>query len=121
MSVRRFQPPVAVKLKDQEADRFRLSVEGRLRELQSVHSVQGVLIEDIELPDGITVHVSHGLGRKPRFVRTSNERTSLSATTGRVCDVTALIVQAGQGDAAQTFCLKAQGWSETIYCDAWVF
>lgn len=116
----RFRARAVAKLDDPSAERVRQEIDGRIRELQAVPILGGKLIRDISLPDGTTVTVSHGLGRKAT-VLLSPPRATGSATTGRIRDVTPILVAANQADARNQFCLKADDWGETVTLDAWVF
>jgi hypothetical protein len=112
---KRFQAPLALRLKDEDAERVRRNHEQRIRELQAVPIVGGRIATDIDLPDGENVPISHGLGRKAA-VFISPAQFSGSATTGRIREV-----RDPSFDPTQYVVLRASGWSETITVDAWLF
>lgn len=108
--------PVTHRLKDDDAERIRRSHAGCILELQSVPVMGGTLVRNVELEDGISTPIAHGLGRRASLWP-SAVRASGSATTGRIRDVTEIVV----ADASKVVVLKAEGWGETIKLDAWIF
>lgn len=71
------------------------------------------IVADVELPDGVSISVSHGLGRRPLWVKESCVRGA--STSGRVEEVSAV-----SNDSTKSIVLKATGWGATITVDVLV-
>lgn len=92
-----------------DLERIRRNIVDAVRELQRLPVVSTALKAGIELADGKTVHIPHGLGRAPSMVLVSPPRGT--AATGRIEEVRDGI------DRDKYVALKATGWSATVTVD----
>ena len=104
--------PQRIPTGDVQIDRAVDAVRLPLAELVGVPVLGGVLLTDIDLPDGVTVRVNHGLGRKWRGWIIASMRGA--STSGRIQDADA-------DDNARQLWLKADGYGATVTVSAWVF
>jgi hypothetical protein len=105
--------PLSIKLTDDDAEQVRRSHHDAIAELQKQPAVALKAIAGVELPDGVTVQVAHGLGRAPVFVRESIPRGAVTA---------GLLVEVRTGvDRTKYVALVATGWGATITVDLEVF
>lgn len=112
---KKLQPPPVVKLADENAERVRRAHHHAIREIQASPLLGAWVRRDIELPDGVNVPISHGLGRTATIL-TTPPRFSTFATTGRLREV-----RDPSFDSKKFVVLRATGWSETITVDAVLF
>jgi hypothetical protein len=66
--------PAVIRLDDPAAERARDSHAAAIEELQSLPAAQLTIVGEFVVPDGGSVLVNHGLGRKPRMVILSPPR-----------------------------------------------
>lgn len=103
---------LALTLADREADRVRRNHAEAIAELQAAPAAGMRVIQDVELADGITTPIPHGLTRAPRWVQVSCVRGASS--TGRVDEIRAT------GDRQRAVYLRATGYGATITVDVQV-
>jgi hypothetical protein len=94
---------------DGDAERMRRSIVDAISDLQIAPFAQAEVIQDVELADATTTHVSHGLGRKPRMVIVSPPRNATS--TGRIVESRDSV------DRTRSIKLTATGHGATITVD----
>lgn len=92
-----------------DLERIRRNIIDALRELQQLPVVATIHKADVNLADGETTHISHGLGRNPTMVVISPPRGA--STSGRIEEVRSGI------DRKKYVALKATGWGATITVD----
>lgn len=101
--------PLAVRLADADAERVRRSHEERIRELQALPAAGLVVLQDIELADGVATRIVHKLGKAPRWIGPSVVRGA--TTTGRIVE------SRDSGNRQHAVTLTATGWGATITID----
>lgn len=104
------QPPLDMRLSDQELERVRRSHAGAIRELQALPAARMRVLPNVTLEDGVDTAIAHGLGRPPLWVKESSPRGGLS--TGRVEEI-----RSAAYDRSSIVVLRATGWGATIGCD----
>jgi len=102
--------PLAITLKDEDADRVRRSHAEALTELQRL---QPTIISGVELVDGKATTVSHGRGRAPRIVVVSAVRGAVTA--GYINETRPSGV-----DRSRSVVLQADGFGATVTVDVMV-
>lgn len=90
------------------AERARRRLTECVLELQAAAASAAVVINDVTLPDGIVVTVSHGLRREPRMSWLSAPRGPV--TTGRIEEIRT-------GSRAKHLLFKATGFGATVTVD----
>jgi hypothetical protein len=113
---RRFHSPATVTHADPEIERMRLNFERRIGEIQKAPVMAGLIFRDVSLASGVNTPIPHNFNRRALHFH-SAPRASASATTGRIRE----IVDPELFDPKKYLVLKANGWSETIVVDVWVF
>ena len=80
--MRRLTNIKAVRLVDPTADEVRQNHAACIAELQGMPAATAEIISNVELADGVTTYIPHGLGRAPRMVIVSPIFVG-SSTSGR--------------------------------------
>lgn len=93
-----------------DLERIRRNIVDALRELQRLPAFGARIKSNIELADGVTVHIAHGLGYKPTIVIVSPPRGATA--TGRIEEIRDGI------EREKYIALKATGHGATITVDA---
>ncbi len=109
---RSLHQPLAIRLKDEDAEKVRRSHALAIEELRGLPATSLRLRRNVELPDNTNVYVAHGLGRAPLWVGISAVRGA-GLTTGRIEDNTA----SRSADASRFVVLQADDWTGTITVD----
>ena len=109
---KRFLAPLILRIASWvDADKVARNADERIRELAAVPLINGSLIRDIVLEDGVSYDIAHGLGRKANVMITPPRGPTSS---GRIEEVDA--------DDPKTFIrIKATGWTVAITVNVWVF
>lgn len=91
------------------AERARRRLTECVLELQDAAATAAVVVNDVELPDGVVVVVAHGLRREPRMTWCSPPRGPIT-DSGRIEEVRT-------GSRTKRVLLKATGFGGTITVD----
>lgn len=119
----KFTKPHAAKHADPTAEAIHVNTDVRIAELQAqVQAIPPITVfPDINLPNGISVLIHHGLNRVPAIVWVSPIRSVTpggigSPTAGEVAEIRDPAI-----DRRQTIVLIAGGFGATVVVDVTVF
>ncbi len=113
--VKRLTPPVARRLSDVDAEAVRRNHEQRIAELQAAPAASLAVVQNVVLPNGVGVSVSHGLGRIPNFVGPSAIRGA--STSGLIQDFGATDLAGNPVDRTRVVWLRAINFGGDITVD----
>lgn len=101
---------VNITLDDPKAERVRRSHVAAIQEIQAAPAASLVIFPKVSLANGVTVPVSHGLGRAPLWVGISVLRGASAVSGGWIVDTLA-------GDRTKQILLQANGYGATVIVD----
>jgi hypothetical protein len=104
----RLAAPITPRLEG-DAERVRRAHDQAIREMQQLPAAATRIIADVDLADGVTTQIAHGLGRAPKIILHSPPRGPV--TSGRIEEVRDGI------DRTKYVALAANGFGATVTVD----
>jgi hypothetical protein len=100
----------AIKLENDNAERVRREHHDAITEIQKKPAVNSLTISDVQLANGVTTPISHGLGKAPTHVTPSAPRGATAA--GYIVEI-----RDGTVDRTKQIALQANSYGATITVD----